>query len=104
MLLIVSLLFGAFFEPFFHQIREVVLAVISDSGDFPATKQLVANKMAEIFDILSEEFVSGVMGKSFIFVAIGIVGLAISLGWAYIITFANSENVRRLRDRLPLRR
>jgi hypothetical protein len=48
--------------------------------------------------------VSGIMGKSFIFMAIGIVGLAISLGWGYIITFANSANVRRLRDRLPLGR
>ena len=81
-----------------------MLAGFLNGGDYPVTKQFVADKLTEIVDIVSEDMVSGIMGKSFIFLAIGIVGLATSLGWGYIIAFANSENVRRLRDRLPLRR
>ncbi|MCH8063112.1 MAG: hypothetical protein IH861_11485 [Chloroflexi bacterium] len=103
-LLIVSLMFGVFFEPFLQQLREGMLAGLLGGGDFPATRQLIANKLTEIIDIVSEDLVSGIMGKSFIFIAIGIAGLAISLGWEYIIAFANSANVRRLRDRLPLGR
>ena len=103
-LLIVSVLFGALFDPFLQQAKEVLLAGFSNGGDYPVTKQLVADKLTEIVDIVSEDIVSGIMGKSFIFLAIGIVGLATSLGWGYIIAFANSANVRRLRDRLPLRR
>ncbi|MCH7626707.1 MAG: hypothetical protein IIC83_12360 [Chloroflexi bacterium] len=99
-LLIVALLFGVLIEPLLQQLREGMLA----GGDFPATKQLVANKLTEIVDIVSEDMVSGIMGKSFIFVAIGIFGLATSLGWGYIIAFANGPSVRRLRDRLPSRR
>lgn len=103
-LLIVALLFGVFIEPLLQQLREGMLAVLLAGGDFPATKQLVANKLAEIIDIVSDDMVSGIIGKSLIFVAIGIFGLATSLGWGYIIAFANSPSVRRLRDRLPSRR
>ena len=104
LLLFVSLLFGVIFEPLLQQVREGILAGLSNGGDFSATKQLVAVKVTEIIDIVSEDMASGIMGKSLIFIAIGIVGLAISLGWGYIIAFANTDSVRRLRDRLPLRR
>ncbi len=103
-LLIVGMMFGVLIEPLLQQFREGMLAGPSAGGDFPATKQLVANKLLEIVDIVSEDTASGIMGKSFIFVTIGIFGLALSLGWEYIITFAKSSNVRRLRDRLPLGR
>ena len=104
LLLFVSLLFGVIFEPLLQQVREGILAGLSNGGDFAATKQLVAIKVTEIIDIVSEDMASGIMGKSLIFIAIGIVGLTISLGWGYIIAFANTDSVRRLRDRLPLRR
>ena len=103
-LLIVSLLIGVLLEPLLQPIREGMLAGPWASSDYPATKQLVENKVAEIIDIVSGDMVSGIMGKSFISLAIGIVGLALSLGWGYIITFSYSGNVRRLRDRLQLRR
>lgn len=89
-------LYGFLVEPRLNGVTTSLTSAIAGGESFTITRSLLAEKITEIIQTISDDFGAGVANKSLITLFLGIVGLGVSLSWEYIAPLLRRTGVQRL--------